>query len=206
MGWGILHGVLFGLAVAVTCVMLALELTPRHVIVTLIGAAAVGVVIGALFFANLPHAVWVWVGDQVDTSTTLAIDPAYRPLVVAAVSGLVVGAVLGLIVGIWKVRTFSGSIASLFGGAIALAAFFAFTAISFSAQCAIGLGIALTLAVWPVLVARPVIDGSFDWDALGAKYWPGLTIETAQATIEELKRRIPSMPSRPSMPRGRDGR
>ncbi len=203
IGWGVLHAVLFGIAVAVACVMLALELTPRHVAVTLIGASLVGIVVGGIFFLNLPHAGWAWVGDQVDAGTTLDIDPAYRPLVIAAFFGALVGAIVGMIAFAWQSRSFSAAIGGLFVGAIALGAFCAFTAITFSAQCAIGIGIAVTLAVWPVLVSRPVWNGTYDWDGLASKYWPGLTIEVAQATLDEIKLRLPEMPS---MPRWRSGR
>jgi hypothetical protein len=200
MGWGILHAVLFGFAVAVALVLKALDFSAARLGWTLVAAAFVGFVIGGIFFLNLPHNAWVWVGDQVDVQTTLDIDPAYRPLAVAAAIGAIVGAVLGLIIGIWKGRSFSGAIGGLLGGAIALGALCAFTAISFSVECAVGLGIAVMLAVWPVFASRPLLDGSFDWDAFAASYWPGLTIETIRSTIEEVKLRLPDMPSRPGRP------
>ena len=200
MGWGILHGVLFGLSVAVALVLRALDFSAARLGWTLVAAAFVGFVIGAVFFLNLPHNAWVWVGDQLDVQTTLDIDPAYRPLVIAAAAGAFVGAVVGLVLGIWKGRSFSGAIGGLLGGAIALGAFCAFTAISFSVECAVGLGIAVTMAVWPVFAARPLMDGTYDWDAFAASYWPGLTVETIRATIEEVKLRLPDMPSRPGRP------
>ena len=203
IGWGVLHAVLFGVAVAVACVMLALELTPRHVALTLAGAAVIGSLVGGIFLLNLPHAAWAWVGDQVDVGTTIDIDPGYRPLVVAAFFGALVGAIVGMLAFAWQSRSFSGAIGGLFVGAIALAAFCAFTAITFSVQCAVGIGIAVTLAVWPVLVSRPVWNGTYDWDGLASKYWPGLTIEVAQDTLEEVRLRLPDMPS---MPKWRSGR
>lgn len=209
MGWGILHAVLFGSSVAIVLVLKALDFSAARLGWTLLAAALVGFVIGGIFFLNLPHNAWVWAGDQVDVQTTLEIDPAYRPLVVAAAAGAIVGAVLGLVVGIWKGRSFSGAIGGLIGGAILLGALCAFTAISFSVECAVGLGIAVTLAVWPLFAALPLVDGTYDWDAFAASYWPGLTIETIRTTIGQVKLRLPDMPSkpgRPSMPGRRDAR
>jgi hypothetical protein len=200
MGWGILHAVLFGLAVAVALVLRALDFTAARLGWTLVAAAFVGLLVGAVFFLNLPHAAWAWVGDQVDVQTTLEIDPAYRPLVVAAVIGALVGAVVGMVVAAWRTRSISATFGGLFAGAIALGAFCAFTAITFSAECAAGIGVAVTLALWPVFAVRPLVDGTFDWDAYTAQYWPGLTVEVVQETIEQVKLRLPDMPSRPAGP------
>ena len=68
----------------------------------------------------------------------------------------------------------------------------------------VAIGIAVALATWVPLVARPVLDGSYDWEALKARYWPGLTVETARESYEELRSRIPEMPKPPAMP-GRPG-
>jgi hypothetical protein len=200
MGWGILHGVLFGLAVAVALVLRALDFSAARLGWTLVAAAFVGLIVGGVLFLNLPHAAWAWVGDQVDVQTTLEIDPAYRPLVVAAVLGALVGAIVGLLVGAWRTRSFSAAIGGLFAGALALGAFCAFTAITFSAECAAGIGVALTLALWPVFAVRPLVDGTFDWDAYAAQYWPGLTVEVVQETIEQVKLRLPDLPSKPGRP------
>lgn len=203
MGWGILHAVLFGLAVAVALVLRALDFSAARLGWTLVAAAFVGFLVGGIFFLNLPHAAWAWVGDQVDVQTTLEIDPAYRPLVVAAAIGALVGAVLGLVVGAWNGRSFSAAIGGLVAGALALGAFCAFTAITFSVECAAGIGVAVTLALWPVFAARPLMDGTYDFDAYAAQYWPGLTIEVFQATIEQVKLRLPDMPSMPGRRGGR---
>jgi hypothetical protein len=200
MGWGILHAVLFGLAVAVALVLRALDFSAARLGWTLVAAAAVGLLVGGIFFLNLPHDAWAWVGDQVDVQTTLEIDPAYRPLVVAAAIGAMVGAMVGLVVGIWKGRSFSAAIGGMVAGALALGAFCAFTAITFSVECAAGIAVAVTLAAWPVFAVRPLVDGTFDWDAYAAQYWPGLTIEVFQETIEQVKLRLPDLPSRPARP------
>lgn len=203
IGWGILHTVLLGISVAVALVMLALEVPGAWVARSLVLAAGVGTLVGAVLFLNLPHAVWTAIGDQIEAQTAVQVDAAYRPLVVASVVGLVVGGVIGLVVGIWRGRSFSAAIGGLLGAGLVVGAIFAFTAISFSVECAAGIGVAVALAVWPLFVTRPIVDGSYDWDALAAKYWPGLTIETVRATIAEVKLRLPEMPS---MPRGRGGR
>jgi len=203
MGWGILHAVLFGVAVAVALVLRALDFSAARLGWTLVAAAFVGLLVGGVFFLNLPHAAWAWVGDQIDVQTTLDVDPAYRPLVVAAAIGALVGAVAGLVVGAWNGRSFSAAIGGMLAGALALGAFCAFTAITFSVECAAGIGVAITLALWPVFAVRPLVDGTYDFDAYAAQYWPGLTIEVFQATVEQVKLRLPDMPSMPGRRGGR---
>jgi hypothetical protein len=204
MGWGILHAVLFGLSVAVVAVMLALDIPPDSVFRTLVGAVLVGILVGGILFFNVFHLLWATLGDELASRTTVAIDPSYRPLVVGAVVVGAIGALVGLILGIWRGRTFSAAIGGLVGGAVAGAAFGAFTAITFSVEVAVAIGIAVTLVTWMPLVARPVITGTYDWDALKARYWPGLTVEMARETYEQLRERMPEMPAAPKMP-GRPG-
>jgi hypothetical protein len=197
LGWGILHGFLFALAVAVSAVMLALDIPPSSVVATLVASAVVGTIVGVAFALNLPNAGWTALGDWLSQNTTIAVDAGSRPLAVAAVVVGVIGALVGLVLG-WRAgRSFSAALLGLIGGAILGAAFGAFTAITFSPQVAAAIGIAVALALWPLLVAQPIISGSYDWEALKARYWPGLTVETAQETIELLQGRIPEMPSRP---------
>lgn len=204
IGWGILHAVLFGFAVAVAAVMLALDLPPDHIFRTLVGAVLVGVVVGGILFFNLFHLLWAALGDQLAANTTVSIDPGYRPLVVAVVVVGALGLLVGLALGIWRGRSFSAAIGGLLGGAVAGAAFGAFTAIAFSAEVAVAIGVAVTLVAWMPLVARPVITGTYDWDALKARYWPGLTVEMARETYAQLRERMPEMPAAPKMP-GRPG-
>jgi ABC-type uncharacterized transport system permease subunit len=109
----------------------------------------------------------------------------------------VLGALVGLIVGARAGHSFSSAILGLLAGVLGGALFGAFTAITFSPQVAVAIGIAVVLALWPGLAAQPIISGDYDWEALKARYWPGLAVETAQETIEMLQAAIPEMPSRP---------
>ena len=197
IAWGILHGFLFALAVAVAAVMLALDIPPSSVVATLVASIVVGAIVGTVLLLNLPNAGWVALGDWLTANTTIALDAGSRPAVVAAVTIGVLGALVGLIAGARAGRNVSSAILGLLAGALGGALFGAFTAITFSPQVAVAIGIAVALALWPVLVAQPVISGSYDWEALKARYWPGLTVETAQETMELLQARIPEMPSRP---------
>lgn len=180
--------------------MLALDISPSNVLGALVAAVLLGTAVGLVLFLNLPHAAWATLGDELAARTTISIDPAYRPLVAGAVVLGAVGALFGLIVGAWRGRSFSAAFGGLVGGVIAGAALGAFTAITFSAEVAVALGVTIALATWPVLVAQPVLDGSYDWEALKARYWPGLTVETARETYEQLKQRAPEMPTRPGTP------
>ncbi len=198
LGWGVLHGFLLGVAVAVAAVMLALDIPPRSVVATLGAAVVVGVIVGVVLFLNLPNAGWKALGDWVSQNTTIALDAGSRPLVIAVVVVGVIGALVGLGAG-WRAgHAASSAFLGFVGGAIIGIGFGAFTAITFSTQVAAAIGVTVALVLWPVLVARPVLSGRYDWEALKARYWPGVTVETAQETYDLVRARMPEAPSRPT--------
>lgn len=185
MGWGILHGTEFCLAVAVVLVLDALQV-PRG---RLGRDFAIGVIVGALvavlFGWALANAFWAWVGD----ATLTGVDPSVRPLVAAVLGGAVVGGVLGLILaaraagpGDRLYQAIFGLIGGLFVGALVGA----LTAISFSVHVGVAIGVAVGLALWPILGALAL--RTYDWDALRLRFYPTTTIETTQETMEWLKR------------------
>ncbi|HJW22839.1 MAG TPA: phage holin family protein, partial [Candidatus Limnocylindrales bacterium] len=71
IGWGVLLGVLLFLDIAVTAVLLALDVSARRVGTSVGIAVVVGVVVGIVMAFDLTHRGWTAVGDSV----AAAYDP-----------------------------------------------------------------------------------------------------------------------------------
>jgi hypothetical protein len=184
MGWGILHGTELSLAIAVALVLAALDIPRAWLARMLALAIALGAVVAVIFGLALSHQFWTAVGDALVPT----VDPAYRPLLVAALAGAIVGGLSGIVAAARAAapgdRVYS-AVFGFVGGAVAGTLLGAFTAISFTLQVGIAIGIAVALAVWPVLCLRRLQD--YDWEALQARFTPTTTIETAQETMEWLQ-------------------
>ncbi len=184
MGWGILHGTELSLAVAVALVLGALDIPRGFLVRMLVVAFVLGSLVAVIFGLALSNAFWTAVGDAVAPG----VDPAYRPLLVAAVAGAVLGGLLGIVVGVRAGAPdsrVSGGAGGLVAGALAGALLGAFTAISFTPEVGVAIGVAVTLALWPVFCLR-ALQG-YDWEALKTRFTPTTTIETAQETMEWLQ-------------------
>ena len=145
--------------------------------------------------------LWVFnrLWEAIGVAVAPALDPATRPLVVGMVVGAVLGALVGLVAGTQtrnrSVGAIIGSaIASLIVGGLAGAALGAYSAITFSWQVAVALGIAVLLATWLVLCALEFRRGGIDTEAWGRKFYPTQTVETAKETMEWLRERTPLGP------------
>lgn len=184
IGWGVLHGVLFCMALVVVLLLGALEIPRRHLATSLVGALALGIVAAVVLGLAWPNQLFARVGD----SLIPGVDPGVRPLVAGlALVALVIG-VLGFLAGA-RVGGAGGAVGGLVGGAVVGALVGAFLAISFSPRVGIALGTCATLIAWPALAA-PALR-SYDWGVLKARYWPGTTIETTKETIEWVRARTP---------------
>ena len=185
MGWGILLGTELLLAVAITAVLVALRIPGlgRQVAIALLPGIAVALVLGF----NLPNHLFAWIGETLN----LPIDAAYRPLAVGIVLvGLICGIVTGIIVG----RSGNGATGAIGGFVAGLALgglFGAFLSITFGWQPAAGLGTAVFLAAWPILMGLQVRRQGIDTEALAARFYPKTTIETTKESIEWAKARMP---------------
>jgi hypothetical protein len=187
IGWGVLLGSELLIAVAVTAVVLALKLEGP------IPAAAIGVIAGAVAFiicgASWFNRLWAWVGD----STNVALDAAYRPLVIAILVVGVIGALVGLVVGA-RAAGAGGAIGGLIAGFIAGGLVGAFLAYDFSWRVGAAIGFATAYAVYlAVLIARVAANG-IDTEKIKLRFWPQQTIETTRETIEWAKAQNPFAP------------
>ena len=190
MGWGLLHGVLFFVGLAIAAPLVALGVSTNRIARAGLVAILVGIVAGAVFAADLFYRAYTYLGDL----TALAVDPAARPLVI----GVIIWAVIGLLVGIGlaiKVSGAGGRFGAVLGMAVLGALIGAITSVPFGVQVGIALGIAFAYATWIALMLLDVSRTGIDTEALQQRFIPTTTIETSKETLEWLRQRIPGIGS-----------
>ena len=196
MGWGILQDTELLIALALVCVLAALDVPVQHLVRGLAVASLLGLVVAVVGGLLLANRLWEGIGVAVAP----ALDPATRPLVVGTAAGAALGAIVGLLGGTETGggRSIGGMIGSAIGwtilGALVGAALGAFSAITFSWQVAVALGIAVALGVWVALCVLEVVRGGVDFEAWGRKFYPSQSIDSAKETIEWVRERTPLGP------------
>jgi len=188
IGWGLLHGteLLIGVAVALVLVALRVPGLGKDLVIAMFLGLVVAVVLGL----SLPNQLFRAIGD----ATNLAVDPAVRPLVVGVLLLAVVGAIVGLVAGAMAGGKASAAIGGLFAGALLGALLGAFLSITFGWRVGIALGVAAFLAAWPVLMGMRIQRQGIDLEALKARFWPQVTIDTTKESIEWAKARASRQP------------
>ena len=78
-----------------------------------------------------------------------------------------------------------------FGGLLIGVALGAFTAITFGAQAAAGVGIAVGYIGWMAFMGADLARTGIDVEALKLRFTPTQTIETSKETLEWLQKRMP---------------
>ncbi len=106
IGWGVLHGTEFLVALAFLLVLVALRVP--GLAVDLVLAIVIGIIVGAVLGANLPNELWRRIGESVNLG-----DPAWRPLVVGTLVMAGLGAIVGLFAGAG-----AGGIGAAIGGLV----------------------------------------------------------------------------------------
>jgi hypothetical protein len=187
MGWGVLHGFLACLSVALALVLMAIGVSTRRIGRALLLAVVAGVVIGVVLGLDLANGLYTQIGE----SATLALDPGYRPLVVGMLVGGLIGLVVGIVVAVRMTGGAGGRIAAVIGFAIVGLAAGAFTAITFGPQVGAAIGITAGYLIWMGLMGTDVAMTGIDIDALKQRFYPAQTIETSKETLEWLQKRMP---------------
>lgn len=182
IGWGVLLGAEFAVAVAVLLVLDALDIPRSTLARRLVVALGAGLVAAILFGLAATNNAWAAIGEAILPGVA-RLD---RPLVTAALVGGALGGLLGLLIGAARAygSRVPAAIAGLAGGALVGLALGAFTAISFTPEVGVAIGAALMLALWSVLSVLEL--RGYDWGALKARFYPNTTIETTQETLEWL--------------------
>jgi hypothetical protein len=186
MGWGILHGTLFFVALAMAALLLALGAGGVRVGVDFAIAALIGLIIGLILALNLANRLWVSLADSLVPG--MAAD--VRPFVVGAI---VAAAILGLLGLLGGAR--GGGAIGAFVGAVALAILGAIigavTALVFSPRVGAAIGVTIALLAWPITMGARLAREGVDTDELRARFWPDETIEITEETIEWVRERTP---------------
>ena len=187
IGWGVLLGTELLLAVAVTAGLVALRVPGlgKDLLIALLPGIAVGLILGF----NLPNALFAAIGD----ATNLGVDPAVRPLVVGLLLVGLVGALAGLVLGARAGGPGAG-VGGLVAGFLLGALVGAFLAITFGPRVSAALGVATFLVAWPILMALRTQRQGIDLEALKARFYPALTIDTTKESIEWAKARVQREP------------
>jgi hypothetical protein len=187
MGWGVMHGILLAVAIAVAAGLLAVGFPGGRVLRGLLVAVVVALAAGGALGLELPNQLYRGVGE----SAGLSVEPGVRPLV----AGLLLGALIGLLIGIAAAVTLAGSgsgrFASVIGFVVVGAMIGAFSAITFGPQVGAAVGITIGYLTWIGLMGVDVVRIGIDADALKERFYPSQTIETSKETLEWLQKRMP---------------
>jgi len=186
LGWGVMHGPLVLVGIAIAAVLVALGVGAGNVARDLVLAAIVGAIVGVVFALDLTNIGWTRLGETLN----LQIEPALRPLVVGAATLAIVLGVLGLVLGAWRAG-YQAAFGGLVVGAIVGALLGAFTAIAFGPRVGAALGVTIGLVMWPVFMGLTVGRQGIDGEALKARFYPSQTIDTTKETIEWVRSRTP---------------
>ena len=187
LGWGVLHGVLAFIGIAVAAAVLALGAHIGRVGRALLLAIVVGLLAGVILGLDLPNRLYAAVGESVG----MAVDPALRPLVIGVTVGGSVGFVVGLGVAVSMTAHAGGRFVALAGSIVAGSLVGALSAITYGPQVGAALAITVAWLTWIAVMGVNVARAGIDIDALRARFYPTQTIETSKETVEWLKKRMP---------------
>jgi hypothetical protein len=199
IGWGALHGSEFLIALAVTLVLLIIPASAPRIGLAFFVALVAGVAVFLFLWLTLTSRAWGWVGSTFfggltwpfDGHVISAVDrPIAAGVIVLAVLFGVVGALLALAFGSSLFNRIAaalsvGLLAAFVGGLVG-----ALTGVPMSWGIAVAVGLAVLLAVWPVLAAILVLRKA-DFEALKNRLIPKQTIETTKETIEWVREQMP---------------
>ena len=186
IGWGLLHGTLFLVAVAVSALVGAFVDDRGTVGRAFVAGLLVAIVLGVLLALDLPNQAWTRIGETVE----LQVDPSIRPLVVGTLVGAGGLGAIGLVMGLRGGSAGAGLIGGLLGGA----ALGAFSSITFGVRAGAGTGIAAGLIVWPVAAGASLAAAGVDGEKLKARFWPSVSVQAGQETLEWLRAQVPGGP------------
>ncbi|MFP5344026.1 MAG: hypothetical protein ACLGIJ_14085 [Candidatus Limnocylindria bacterium] len=183
LGWGVVHGTLAFLGIALTMVVAAIGLPARAIGGAIIVGVLAAVVLSLVLGLELANRAYAAVGDGLAAG---AIEAGVRPLAI----GVVLWAGLGLISGL-ALAARGTSLAATAGLVIAGVLVGAITAVTYGPHVGTALGVMFGQLVWMAALGAAMARTGVDMDALKARFYPSETIETSKETLEWLKTRLP---------------
>jgi hypothetical protein len=190
IGWGVLLGFFLLIDIALVAALVALGISGGRIGRAFLVAVVFGVIVGIVLGLDLTNRGWTLAAESI----LPAMDPANRPLALAAAALAIIGGLLGLIGGIRSGGGAGGAIRGLIAGAIVGALLGVLTAIALGPRVGAAVGVLTTLIAWPAMVGLDVSRAGVDTDALKARFYPSQTIETTKETIEWVRQRTPLGP------------
>ncbi len=181
MGWGILHGVLFTIALIVP---IGLNLAGGSVgawVRAFVISLVVAIALSVLFASNVLRNSAVWLGEQLQPS--LSFMPSALPTLGAAVIGALVFAILLLVLlrtGNLLVRVVGGLVLGFVLGAI-------FGSVTFDTKGAIAVALTVALIAWITLAALLAVRRGIDSKARYEKLIPRASMAQFAATRAYLE-------------------
>jgi hypothetical protein len=186
IGWGVLHGILLFIAIAITCTLAAFGLSGRQIARSFILGVLVAVVVGLGLAFALPNRAYRSLGE-----TTLSnVEVGVRPLVIGIIAIGIIGLGIGVI-GALRTRGAGFRGGSILGGVVAGAALGAISAVETGAQVGVALGITAGYVVWILAMGADIARTGVDFDQLKARFYPSQTIETSKETLAWLQSKMP---------------
>jgi hypothetical protein len=185
MAWGILHGVLFLVALIVP---LGLDLAGgrRDAFARgLLAALVVTILLWLLFASNVLRDTAVNVGRSLEAS--LDIEPAFLPTLVGLVTGAVVLGVALLVVGLRRGAAARLLLVGLIVGALVGAIL---ASVTFDTKGALAVALTIGLAAWIGVTALVAVRTGFDPEGRYEAMVPRESIAMAQDTKEFLMRQL----------------
>lgn len=174
MGWGLAHGVLFGLAIVVVLMLAILGAGRGSAIIALLLAVALMVGLSLLTGSNVAY----------NTASTVAAtlpSPIDSAGAVSLIAGAVIGALV-LAVMLWRVAGGGGAIGGLLLGAIlGMPIGWLIGGAPWTWPPAVGFSITIGLVAWPILAAVLAIPG-LDVGERFSRLYPRQSIEAANET------------------------
>lgn len=183
LGWGVVHGTLAFLGIALTMVLAAIGLPARSIAAAMAIGLVAAIVLSLVLGLELGNRAYAAIGDAVAPEV---IEAGVRPLV----GGVVLWALIGLVVGL-VLAARGTALAATVGLVVAGVLIGAVTAVTYGPQIGTALGIVFGQLVWMVALGAAMARTSIDMDALKARFYPSETIDTSKETLEWLKTRLP---------------
>jgi hypothetical protein len=186
LGWGVLHGILLFVAIAVACALAAVGMSGGRIGRALLLGVLLGAAVAVLLVLAIPNRAYTTIGE----SALPNIEPGIRPLLVGTAILAAVGLLFGL-VGAIRASSGAARVGALLGGIVVGALLGAVSAVDVGAQVGIGIGITVAYVTWIGLMAADIARTGVDTDSLKARFYPAQTIETSKETLAWLQSRMP---------------
>jgi hypothetical protein len=186
IGWGVLHGLLLFIAIAIACTIAALGVSGARIGQAFVAGVIVTVIVGVGLALALPNQAYRSIGESLLPN----VEPGVRPLLV----GMVLIGILGLLVGLVVAVRASGAAfrgGSIVGGALAGAILGAISALVTGVQVGAAIGITTGYIVWILLMGVDIASRGIDVEDLKARFYPKETIETSKETLAWLQSKLP---------------